>query len=99
MLRDVEEMMADPDLRAEAARIRDRARAIRRDLKRHSAEPNWDLIKLKVAQPLAELKDRVGREILRRDDRNARVPLNREPVPPKYEKAVQRYYEQIGAGK
>src|SRR5262249_28731654 len=41
-LRDVEEMVDDPDLRAEAARIRDRARGIRGEVKRHSAPPNWD---------------------------------------------------------
>ena len=104
-LRDVEEMIADPELRAEAARIRGRARAIRKDLKksdkadpRHSPEPNWDLIKMQVSEPLAELESRIQREILRRDDRAARVPLNREPVPQKYEKAVNRYFEEIGSG-
>jgi hypothetical protein len=98
-LRDVEEMVSDPDLRAEAARIREQAREIRKDLKkRHSAEPNWDLIKMKVAKPLAELQDRVAEEIMRRGSREALVPLDRDPVPVEYQDAVRRYFERLGSG-
>ena len=43
-LRDVEEMVADPELRGEAARIRERARSMRAEFKRHSADPNWELV-------------------------------------------------------
>ncbi len=39
-LRDVEEMVRDPELRAEAARIREAARDIRRDYKRFSKARN-----------------------------------------------------------
>jgi hypothetical protein len=97
-LRDVEEMIADPDLRADAARIRDQAKAIRKDLKRHSPEPDWKKIKLELAEPLAELQSRVAQEILRRDPKNVLVPLNKEPVPTKYENAVRKYYETLGTG-
>jgi hypothetical protein len=98
-LRDVEEMLADPDLRSEAARIRDRAKAMRKEFKRHSEDPNWDLVEMELAEPLAELENRVSRELMRRDGKNSLVPLNRDPVPPKYENAVQKYYEQLGSGK
>jgi hypothetical protein len=98
-LRDVEEMVDDPELRAEAARIRDRARSIRADLKRHSTAPNWDLVRVQVAEPLAELSDRVSEELLRRNSRQAVVPLDRDPVPPKYSEKTRRYYEQLGSGK
>jgi hypothetical protein len=98
-LRDVEEMVDDPELRAEAARIRDRARSIRAELKRHSTAPNWDLVRVQVAEPLAELSDRVSEELLRRNSRQAVVPLDRDPVPPKYSEKTRRYYEQIGSGK
>ena len=97
-LRDVEEMIPDADLRADAARIRDRAKAIRKDLKRHSPEPDWDKIKMELAEPLAELQRRVAQEILRRDPKNALVPLNKEPVPTRYENAVRKYYETLGTG-
>jgi hypothetical protein len=98
-LRDVEEMVDDPELRAEAARIRDRARSIRAELKRHSIAPNWDLVRVQVAEPLAELSDRVSEELLRRNSRQAIVPLDRDPVPPKYSEKTRRYYEQLGTGK
>ncbi len=97
-LRDVEEMVDDPELRAEASRIREQAREIRKELNRHSEEPNWDLIKMKVAQPLAELQDRVVEEILRRSSDETMVPVDRDPVPVQYQDAVRKYYEQLGSG-
>ena len=98
-LRDVEEMIDDPELRAEAARIRDRARGFRGELKRHSQEPNWDLVELQVAKPLAELRDRVAEELLKRTGDKALVPLDRDPVPTRFSEQVRRYYEQLGSGR
>jgi hypothetical protein len=98
-LRDVEEMLDDPELRAEAARIRDRARGIRQDLKRHSAPPNWDLVRTKVFGPLVELRDRVAEELLKRTTKDATVPIDRDPVPPKYAEQVRKYYQQLGSGR
>jgi len=97
-LRDVEEMVDDPDLRAETARIRERARMFRADLKRHSAEPQWDVLREQVAQPLVELEGRVAEELLRRTSKNALVPLDRDPVPPQYSEKTRRYYERLGSG-
>jgi hypothetical protein len=98
-LRDVEEMVDDPELRAEAARIRDQARAIRAEMKRHSKEPNWGLVRVNVAEPLVELSNRVSDELLRRNSKQAIVPLDRDPVPPKYSEKTRRYYERLGSGK
>jgi len=53
-------MVADPELRAEAARIRDRARSMRAEFKRHSTDPNWELVQVQLAGPLVELRDRVA---------------------------------------
>ena len=97
-LRDVEEMLDDPELRAEAARIRDRARGFRAELKRHSKEPSWDLVELQVAKPLAELRDRVAEELLRRTSDDAAIPLDRDPVPSRFTEQVRRYYERLGSG-
>lgn len=98
-LRDVEEMVDDPELRAEAARIRERARATRAEFKRHSKEPNWDLVRMQVAEPLNELRDRVAEELLRRTSKQALVPLDRDPVPPRYSEKTRLYYERLGSGK
>ncbi|HWB09443.1 MAG TPA: hypothetical protein VG826_09475 [Pirellulales bacterium] len=98
-LRDVEEMVDDPELRAEAARIRQRAGGIRAELKRHSKEPNWNLVKIEVSRPLYELRDRVAEELLRRTSKDALLPLDRDPVPPKYSEKTRRYYERLGTGR
>jgi hypothetical protein len=98
-LRDVEEMIDDPELRARAARIRERARDVRGELKRHSKLPNWDLVKVDVLRPLYELRDRVAEELLRRTSKDALLPLDRDPVPPKYSEKMRRYYERLGSGR
>ncbi|MCX7421326.1 MAG: hypothetical protein NT013_17530 [Planctomycetia bacterium] len=98
-LRDVEEMVDDPELRAEAARIRDQARAIRAEMKRHSKDPNWSLVRVNVSEPLAELTNRIAEELLRRNSKQTLVPLDHDPVPPKYSEKTRRYYERLGSGK
>jgi len=57
-------MIDDPELRAEAARIRDRARSIRTDVKRHSKKPSWDVVREMVVSPLHELHRAVSEELL-----------------------------------
>ncbi|MBX3438430.1 MAG: hypothetical protein KF861_13140, partial [Planctomycetaceae bacterium] len=99
-LRDVEEMVDDPSLRARAAQIRDRARQMRIDLKqRHSESPNWDLVRSDVYGPLLELRDRLAEEIARREPTDGVVPLDRDPVPDRYTELVERYYERLGSGR
>ncbi|MCW5553891.1 MAG: hypothetical protein KIS67_17260 [Verrucomicrobiae bacterium] len=95
-LRDVEEMLDVPELRAEAARIRDRARTVRQDLRRHSVEPQWDLVRMQIAGPLLELRTRVAEELARRESKEALVPIDRDPVPTRYSELVRRYYEELG---
>ena len=98
-LRDVEEMIDDARLAAEAAKIRDRARGFRQDYKRHSKEPKWDLVREMVAKPLQELQQRVNNELLRRAaEKNAVVPIDRDPVPDEFTDGVNRYYERLGSG-
>ena len=98
-LRDVEEMIEDPKLRAEAAGIRDRARGFRQEFTRHSEEPQWDLVRELVAVPLEELRVRVSQELLRRSaKRNEVVPIDRDPVPKQFTRQVEEYYEQLGLG-
>ncbi len=97
-LRDVEEMISDPELKSEAARIRDRAKEIRSDLVRHSQEPNWELVRLTIAQPLSQLHDRIGEELEKRISKTTLVPIDRDPVPTPYVEQVRRYYERIGSG-
>jgi hypothetical protein len=98
-MRDVEELLQDPELRAEAARVRDRVRGAREDLKRHSKEPDWNKLQDLVAEPLRELRKRVSEELLRRESPDALVPIDRDPVPPQFTEGVRRYYERLGSGR
>ncbi len=98
-LRDVEEMVNDPRLRAEAARIRERAREVRGEFNRHAKEPDWALVREFIGRPLVELRDRVADEVLRRGSSEAMVPIDRDPVPPAYADQVREYYERLGGGR
>lgn len=97
-LRDVEEMVDDPELRGEVARVREAARDIRREMRRDFKGPNWDVVREFVAEPLNELRDRVAEELLRKDSKEPLVPIDRDPVPAKYAEEVRRYYETLGSG-
>ncbi len=95
---DVEEMLDDPELRSEAARIRDRAADARTEFKRHSKVPDWNKLQELVAEPLNELSRRIGEEIKRRESPDSMVPIDRDPVPPEFSDGVRRYYERLGSG-
>jgi hypothetical protein len=72
---------------------------MRAEFKRHSQQPNWDLVRETIYQPLAELRSRLAEELLKRESHEALVPLDRDPVPPGYSDQVRRYYERLGSGK
>jgi hypothetical protein len=95
-LRDVEEMVDLPEVRNEVARIRDRARVMRMDFKREGKKPDWAVVRLQIAGPLVEVRDRVAEELARRESNDALVPIDRDPVPPQFSELVRRYYEQLG---
>ncbi len=97
-LRDVEEMVDDPDLSGEVARVREAARDIRRQMRRDFKGPNWDLVRESVAGPLNEIRDRVAEELLRKNSTSEAVPIDRDPVPARYADDVRRYYETLGSG-
>ena len=89
-------MLEDPEWQADVARVRDRARSFRAEFKRHSKEPNWDVVRDTVLNPLAELQQQLSEEILRRQSPETLVPIDRDPVPNKYQDRVKRYFERLG---
>ncbi|MCA9054649.1 MAG: hypothetical protein KDA75_12480, partial [Planctomycetaceae bacterium] len=95
-MRDIEEMLSDPDLRSQAAEIRERARAMRIEFKRHSKQPNWDLVRTSVYGPMRELEQRLAEELARLTPDDELVPIDRDPVPDQYAELVKRYYEELG---
>ncbi|MBU6398740.1 MAG: hypothetical protein KGS61_00345 [Verrucomicrobia bacterium] len=97
-LRDVEEILDAPDLRTEVARVRDRARLVRRDFRGSGRKPDWAVVRAQIASPLAEVRARVAEDLARRESKDALVPIDRDPVPARFSELVRRYYEQLGQG-
>ncbi|HBE66880.1 MAG TPA: hypothetical protein DDW52_01895, partial [Planctomycetaceae bacterium] len=96
-LREVEELVGSSELRWEITQLRQRARELRGEYKRHSREPKWSEVEDMVAGPLRTLARKVSDELLRRvAEKTAVVPVDRDPVPPQFEKSVQQYYENLG---
>lgn len=98
-MRATEEMLDDPQLRAEAAKLRERVRSAREEFKRHAKEPDWKQLQETVANPLTELRNKVAEEVRRRESPHSLVPIDRDPVPPDFADGVRRYYERLGSGK
>ena len=98
-VRNIEELIDDPKMRAEVARIREAARSMRAEFKRHSKEPQWGLVRMQILEPLSEIQEKLKEEIARRESPDSLVPIDRDPVPDKYAELVRRYYERIGSGK
>jgi hypothetical protein len=96
--RDVEEMLDERDLRNEAARIRDRARSIRSEFTRHGKEPQWDIVKQQITNPLTELRKHLSDKLAQLQSDEALVPIDRDPVPGRFAELVRRYYENLGGG-
>ena len=95
-LRDVEELLDQPELRNQVAVARDRVRLMRQEYKRDRKKPDWAVVRLQVMKPLQEVRDRLADELARRQSRDALVPIDRDPVPNRYSELVRRYYEELG---
>jgi hypothetical protein len=99
-LRDVEEFVRDPEWKAEAARIREAAREMRIEYKRHAKDPQWPLVQRMIVVPMDQLRQKVSEELIRKSAKqNEIVPIDRDPVPNQYQERLDRYYENLGSGK
>ena len=92
-LRDIEEMLEDSELRNRVTQVRDRARAMRAEFKRHGEMPQWDLVKSQLLGEMQALQQRINQEVMKLESDRAMVPIDREPVPEEFDSLVQRYYE------
>ncbi len=90
--------MNSKELRQEAARIRGRARELRREFKRHSEEPAWDVVEAQLVEPLARLEQAIREERLRHEGEDPLAPVDRDPVVRGYEDRVRDYYEALAEG-
>jgi hypothetical protein len=98
-LRNVEELLNNPELRNEAAKILDRARELRVNLKRSNEAPQVSYLNQRITAPLIELRDRVTEELSKKHSGKNLAPVDRDPVPAEFRDLVKRYYKELGAGK
>ena len=98
-LREVEEMVDQPELRTQIATARERARLLRQEFKRDLNKPDWAVVRLQVVKPLVEVRNQINEELARRDPQDKLVPIDRDPVPTRYSELVRRYYEELGKEK
>lgn len=89
-------MIFDEELREQVARVNEEARDIRAESRRHGELPQWDLVESDLLAPLGELINAIETEIAKRDDSQALAPVDREPVPDRFQETVRRYYERLG---
>lgn len=95
-LREVEEILDDDELRNQAARVRDRARSIRAEFRRHGKEPEWDLVQSELLDDMLDLQRRIQQQLSGMQSERSMAPIDREPVPEAYNEVVRRYYELLG---
>ncbi len=96
-LRDVEEMVDDPQLRQQVASIRDQAREVRIDARRNNKPPQWDLVRDDILRPMEAVRDQIRQELARRQSPDNMIAIDRDPVPGRYSELVRRYYERLGS--
>lgn len=94
-MRDLEEMVPSQELRSRVATIRERARQMRIDLKRHSKAPDRELVQTSIYGPMVELQQVIAEELARRNPDEKLVPIDRDPVPEKYSGLLKQYYEEL----
>ena len=96
-LRNVEELLEDPGRRDQAARVREQARDMRIDFKRHGKEPKWDMVIEDIVEPLVEMQAWLAEQMAQIESKEALVPIDRDPVPDRFSELVRRYYERLGS--
>jgi len=85
-------------MRRDASKIRVKATDARVDLKRYSKNPNWELLRKQVLEPLHRLREQVNDELAQIESDEKQVPIDRDPVPRRYAEQVRQYYERLGSG-
>ena len=95
-LRTVEALLDSPEARARLAAARERAREMRAEFRRHATPPQWGTVEQGIAAPLSEVRTWLRQELARREDPASLQPVDRDPVPERFEENVRKYYEALG---
>lgn len=95
-LRTVESLLDSPEARARLAAARETAQQMRGEFRRHSKPPQWGDVESGISAPLSEVRTWLRQELARREDPTSLQPVDRDPVPERFEENVRKYYEALG---
>jgi hypothetical protein len=68
-------------------------------MKRSATKPSPKAIEDGLLVPLAQLRDAISSELARKAGSESEGPVDRDPVPRKFEESVRRYYEVLGGSR
>jgi hypothetical protein len=88
-----------PRVRREIARAQKEIETLRSEVKRQGRVQTVEQIEAGLMRPLAQVQDAVSAELARSAERRAMGPVDRDPVPRRFEEAVKRYYDALGGGR
>jgi hypothetical protein len=96
-LRDVEQVLDQPDLRYQLTTVRERASAMRQQFRQTGRAPDENVVREQLVVPMTQVRVWLQQQIARQQNANSLVPLDRDPVPDNYSELVRKYYEKLGS--
>jgi hypothetical protein len=96
-MRDVEQVLDQPDLRYQLATVRERASALRQQFRQSGRAPDESVVRQQLVVPMTQVRVWLQEEIAHQQNASSLVPLDRDPVPDNYSELVRKYYEKLGS--
>ncbi len=95
----VEALLERPQLRVAVARAQQAGEQLRADMKRSATKPSQKEVEDRLLSPLAQIRDAINAELARVEGKQTDTPVDRDPVPRRFEEPVRKYYEALGGGR
>jgi hypothetical protein len=95
----VEALLEKPQLRAAVARAQQAGEQLRSDMKRAATKPSQKDLEDRLLSPLTQIRDAINAELARIEGKQTDTPVDRDPVPRRFEEPVRKYYEALGGGR
>ena len=95
----VEALLERPQLRAAVARAQHAGERLQADMKRAATKPSKKEIADRLLSPLVQIRESISSELARIEGKQSDTPVDRDPVPSRFEEPVRKYYEALGGGK
>jgi hypothetical protein len=97
-MRDVEQVIDNPELRNRLAEVRERVAAYRAEYRHRGQKPDPEALRQQVVAPMADVRNQLQDDLARLANSKSLVPLDHDPVPENFSEMVRKYYEKLGGG-